>query len=888
MSFVLFPQDIKTNSDIGGKAGALHALQDSRLRVPPWFVITPAAFHASLADAERARWRESVDHTSVQQILQTLEPAPEFLRALADALSRLGSVSDRFAVRSSALGEDGAEHSFAGQLESVLFVRPEQVAARVLQVWRSGFSERIYAYYRENKLPLPPPPPAVIVQRMVNADVAGVAFGADPVSGRRGTRVVGAVFGLGSALVSGDADADTYYINRRGDIVQRNIADKKLAHIMDETAVEGVKAVAVDAAKAARPALADAEVTAVARLVEDASRFFACPQDIEWAIERGELYLLQSRPITSLRNLPDPDAPLTIWDNSNIAESYRGVTKPLTFSFARRSYESVYREFCKLMRVPAAVMMQEDDTFGRMLGHIGGHVYYNLVSWYRVLAMLPGFQVNRRFMEQMMGVKQAMPDEIIAQIAPPASGWAKVRDGLRLVSTVVGLIANHLTLDKTIARFYRRLNAALADPQVPLAHMRADELMSYYRDLERQLLKRWDAPLVNDFFAMIFYGVLRKLATQWCDDRDGTLQNDLLVGEGDIVSAEPAKRIKQMAQIALAHEPLMTLLVNADVKEIERSLIQYPEFNTQYRAYLAKFGDRCLDELKLESPTLHDDPLPVLRSIGHMTRRLQSHPEMRRPQDTQQRERALRQVEDKLRGRRMRAAVFKWVLKHARARVSARENLRFERTRVFGRVRSIFIEFGKRLRDVGVLADARDVFYFQVDEMLGYAEGTAVSNNLSGLAALRSAEFAAYAHGAPPADRFETRGMPYHAHDYRAQTAKVEIDGSTIQGIGCCAGVVKGPVRVVRDPRGVELKEGEILVAERTDPGWIMLFPAAAGLLVEHGSLLSHSAIVAREMGIPAVVALSGVTGWLRDGEWVEMDGRSGAVKRIAPAQVGT
>jgi pyruvate,water dikinase len=431
-----------------------------------------------------------------------------------------------------------------------------------------------------------------------------------------------------------------------------------------------------------------------------------------------------------------------------------------------------------------------------------------------------------------------------------------------------------------IARFYARLNEALADPEVSLAQMRADELLKYYRHLESQLLRQWDAPLVNDFFAMIFYGVLRKLAIKWCDDQDGTLQNDLLVGEGDIISAEPAKRIKQMAQTVLDHPALAELLVSGSVNEIERAMQQSADFNAQYRAYLAKFGDRCLDELKLESPTLYDDPLPVLRSVGHMVKRLQAHPEMLRSGDMQARQRALLHVEQALGSNLWRKLLFNWVLKHARALVSGRENLRFERTRVFGRVRSIFVEFGKRLHDLGLLEQPRDVFYLQVEELLGFVEGNATTTQLNALAKIRKQEFAHYETGEPPADRFETRGMVYHAQRYQAQTPAIEISGDAIQGIGCCPGIVKGKVRVVRDPRGVELQQGEILVAERTDPGWIMLFPAAAGLLVEHGSLLSHSAIVAREMGIPAVVALSGVTNWLRDGDVVEMDGRSGVVKR--------
>jgi pyruvate,water dikinase len=149
--------------------------------------------------------------------------------------------------------------------------------------------------------------------------------------------------------------------------------------------------------------------------------------------------------------------------------------------------------------------------------------------------------------------------------------------------------------------------------------------------------------------------------------------------------------------------------------------------------------------------------------------------------------------------------------------------------------------------------------------------------------AIRKSEFDRYRSEPPPADRFETRGVPYVGHTYQPEAVYVPPTGESLKGIGCCAGIVRGPVRIIRDPRRASVGSGEIIVAQRTDPGWVMIFPGAAGLLVEHGSLLSHSAIVAREMGLPAVVSLSGVTDWLKDEDWVEMDGRSGVVTKIAP-----
>jgi phosphohistidine swiveling domain-containing protein len=788
-------------------------------------------------------------------------------------------------VRSSASDEDSAQHSFAGQLDSFLFVRPEDVPEKVAAVWRSGFSERILAYRRENGLPLLPQPPAVLVQRMVNAEVSGVAFGADPVTGRRGIAVVSALYGLGTALVSGECDADAYHVDREGHILGREIANKRTAHRFDPNGAEGVRAASVPEAQAVTPALKDEQVQAVAALVRETGRCFGRPQDIEWAIEDGRLYLLQSRPITSLGSVADPDGSLNLWDNSNIAESYNGVTTPLTFSFARAIYEGVYRQFCRIMRVPESLIAANDQTFRRMLGLIRGRVYYNLISWYRVLAVLPGFAFNRRFMEQMMGVREPLPEEIVAGLSRASRG-ARLLDGARLLGSFAGLLGNHLFIDKQIAAFYRRLEAALAPPHPALEEMRADELAAYYHELERQLLTRWDAPLVNDFFAMIFHGVLRRLSENWCGDRSGMLPNDLVRGEGGMISAEPARRLSEMAALAARDPALAAVLCDGDLPAALRAVELHPEFRALYRAYLEKFGDRCLEELKLESPTLHDDPLLLLRSAGQLARSpAQTSGSSRPPSATNLSEVAAGQTRKALARHPLRRLVFSWVLRNARARILHRENLRFERTRLFGRVRRIFVEIGRRLHAVDLLEAPRDIFFLQVEEVLAFVEGTSASTDLKSTVTLRKREFDGYRASPAPDDRFETRGVVYSGNTFRNQKPAEVAGGEERSGIGCCPGIVRGPVRVITDPRNAMLQPGSILVAERTDPGWVLLFPAAAGLLVERGSLLSHSAIVAREMGIPAIVSIPGVTGWLKDGDVVELDGGAGVVRRVAASQ---
>lgn len=855
---------------MGGKAKALAALQGAKMPIPAWFVLSPDALNDSLNPSQR----QSLGEGEVASIIANLQTSAAVQQELTEALTELFGQGTVFAVRSSASDEDGSYHSFAGQLESFLFVQAENVPQKVAEVWRSGFSDRILAYRRENNLG-PPRPPAVLIQEMVNAEVSGVAFGADPVTGQRGVAVVTAVYGLGTSLVSGECDADTFHVNRQGKIIKRQIADKKLAHVCENGEVTARE---VPESQGKEPALTDTQIQEIALLVRRVGKHFGRPQDIEWAIAEGHLYLLQSRPITGLTQLADPDGVLNLWDNSNIVESYGGVTTPLTFSFASRVYAEVYRQFCRLMGVPAGAIAANSRVFAQMLGLIRGRVYYNLLSWYRVLALLPGFTVNRQFMEQMMGVKEGLPAEILTELSQ--KNWGdRLSDGIRLFSTVVGLVANLIMLPRQIKSFYLRLDKALSP--MDLEELRADELAAYYYDLERQLLTRWDAPLVNDFFAMIFYGVLRKLTVKWCDDPKETLQNDLIGGEGGMISAEPAKRVKEMAKIAAEKPAFVERLCDGDLHSILSAIEQFPQFQEQYQAYLDKFGDRCLGELKLESFTLHDDPLPLLHSVGQLatsTEKLNAT-----SMEPALRSQAEARVKETLSSQPWKHMLFNWVLENARQRVRDRENLRFERTRLFGRVRRIFLEIGQRFHSLDILAHPRDIFYLEVPEIIGFIQGTATCTNLKGLVALKQAEFASYRQGEQPGDRFETRGIVHQGNSFQSPAAAQILDPTLayLQGIGCCPGLVKARVRVIKDPVGVTLEKGFILVAERTDPGWIMLFPAASGLLVERGSLLSHSAIVAREMGIPAIVSIAGVTNWLKDGDWVEMDGSTGIVRRL-------
>lgn len=820
----------------GGKGAALAKL-DATFPVPAFFVIAAEAFDQ---DGLKVDAREDVN------------------RGLAALASQGGA--GRLAVRSSGREEDGAASAHAGQFETELNVAPDDVAAAAHRVWRSGFSETLAQYRRAHGLSGEPQPPAVVVQVMVEARVAGVAFSADPVSSDRSVVVISAIAGLADRLVGGEADGDSYRIGADGVTLA--------AELVGDT-----------------PVLGQAERIEVAAMARRAATHFGSPQDIEWAFDARGLHMLQSRPITTLGGVErDPllsspvqrEEPrgqsaeeLTIWDNSNIVESYPGVTSPLTFSFARYVYSHVYQAFSRLMGVPAADVDEHRAVFENMLGRVDGRVYYNLLNWYRALALFPGFKANRKFMEGMMGLSEALPEEMASRIAPPStSGWERFVDNLKLARVGLVLIWHEVRVKETIREFYARLNEALAKPDGEIDAMQPTQLAAEYRLLERRLLAKWDAPLVNDFLCMIAFGAAQKSMTKWAGDEGVAYLSAALMGQGDIVSAEPAKMIRAMGAMVRDRPDVVARFAAGDRKAVDAA----PELRAAFDCYIGKFGDRCTQELKLESRTLHEDPTQVLMAVAAAA-------PARGAEAVQEPKQDLHVLIPDF-GKRMLA---RWLVDWARARVRDRENLRFERTRLFGRVRRIFLALGARLRAAGALEQPRDVFNLTVEELLGAVEGAGITQDLKALARLRAAEHAGQIARPDPPERFSVSGA--HVTGVAGLTAQAVVageDGETRKGLGCCKGVVTAKVRVIDDPRVEALGAGEILVARHTDPGWIAVFANAAGVVAERGSLLSHSAIVAREMGVPCVVSLKGVTQWLKTGDTVRLDGGAGTVERVS------
>jgi len=879
---------------LGGKAANLARLTREQLPVPRWWVLTTEAFTLllesnDLREAIEARLAQvdvEADPAAVELIAQEIQrqvlaaEIPAVLREqIATALA--GHEEVHFAVRSSVLGEDAQGASFAGQMDSYLFQRGlDAIYQSLLQVAASAFNARALQYRVAKGIALSDIRAAVIVQEMVEGEVSGVMFTANPVTGSRRHALISAAWGVGEGIVSGLCNTDEYNVGLFDDEIQVQLADKDIAVRFDRASGRGTQECEVAEEQRQARALDDRQVLRLRDLGQSIATQLRFPQDIEWTLHGDNFYILQTRPVTRLPAPTQPTGKRVVFDNSNIQESYCGVTTPLTFSFANRAYATVYEQTMRLLGVSDQGIEDHRDMLDNMLGLVHGRVYYNINNWYRGLLLLPSFQSNKADMERMMGLTDPV-DLIQDQELSLREKLAKLPQILR---ALFHLMRGFRRMDSLVAEFRQMFDQAYRSlPREQLHCFSVGELIEQVRRLDRELLQRWTTPIINDFYVMMMNGRVHRALVAAGFEQSEVLQNNLLSGEEGIESTEPTKLLLRMCAYVRTQPALRELIEQADnASMLGRVQVWDADFHKQCLHYIEQYGDRTMGELKLESVTLRQDPsflFAILKnylSRPDLTLETLAANEARYRQQAEQD--AFGAIGSKLGARKLRT--FKKHLGQLRAAIRNRENMRLARTRMFGLYRELFLEIGEQLAMDSTLEQPRDIFYLSLEELYALNDGRAVQTDLKSLVSARQAEFASYESRDLP-HHFWTWGMVYRHNDFSyPHTPEVQAEGS-IRGIGCYPGVVEEKVRLIFSPQDELSLNGQILCTVRTDPGWAPLFPTAGGILVERGSTLSHSAVVARELGIPAIVGIPGITSLLQNGERVRMDGAAGTIERL-------
>ncbi|MGC5170973.1 phosphoenolpyruvate synthase [Microbacterium sp. DT81.1] len=863
----------------GAKAAGLQALQRSGERVPPWSVLGTDIF-AEFVDrahlAELIAGLDSAPEAALAEIRSRILAAPlgpELSRLLAAAHERAGG--GRVAVRSSGLDEDGDADSYAGQFSTVLNVTTGLESA-VRVCWASAFSDQLASYRLARGRSVSAAGIAVVVQAMVAADISGVVFSADPITGDRRRLLVSTVYGLGEGLVEGLVDADLLVIDRARRLVLETVVGEK-ANRRDAADGDGITTSTVPDADRVVAAL---DGTTADRIVETAlrqERRLGRPVDIEFAVADGNLWVLQCRPITAL-----PPAPLLgakertepgarrIWDNSNIIESFNGVTSPLTATTAAEVYGRVYLEYARSLRVPPAQLRQMSRWTPAMLGIFHGRVYYNLLHWYRMVGIAPGYPLNRRVLEVALGVGEPLAAAEARRLHPFVFRSPVHRLVSRTVTTVV--YARRLAgIDRMMERFTQDFARAYDDfDRDDLDSVAGDELYRRYRAAVDDLVKRWGPMMVLDAILLTLSGAMYALTKAWLPRAPEWLMYAVVNPGLNVESAEPALAMRELARSVRDDPELADFLAATPPAEAYEALARsrWTAFARAVDQYIGRFGYRSVDELKLEVPDLREEPASLFLMLRSATADapLTAGPD------------ADVYLDEHLRG--IRRTLYERLRRKTSRAVGHRETLRFRRTRAFGMVKRTLRALGRDLVARGVIDEFADVFLLTVDELRDAYEGAPNGPSYRHLVAARRAAQSRDALLVAPA-RFVTSGDDFGAPALAEQgwvpvaATKAATLGAVLVGVPSAAGIVRGTAVVVTEPADIA---GGILVAYRTDPGWVAILPSARALVIERGSPLTHLAIVARELGVPTVVQLPDASTLIRTGMQIEVDGAAGTV----------
>jgi len=893
--------DIPSIEQVGGKARNLTIMQRNGILVPDFFVLTTAFFEKFAINEDILEKIDVQLHSSVssleavnkisetlQQLIFSTSFSDDLHKEIKAALSAVSTGSENcFSVRSSAVDEDGKKFSFAGQLESFLYVEPGEILFSCIQkCFASAFSERVMAYRFHNNLPFNKVRPAVVIQKMIFGEISGVMFTGNPLNNNPDQTLINATYGIGEGIVSGELDSDMWVVDEQNTLVKKQITVKNEQIVFCAAKGSGTVKEDVAGPLQKKESLSDEtilELTTAGRKIEQI--FGSIPQDIEFCIKKNQLYFLQSRPVTTLSHI-DKSSVKTIFDNSNIVESFPGTTSPLTFSFASMVYDQVYRQFYQMMGTPDSRIKSMASTFRNMLASIDGGIFYNLNSWYATVQLLPGYNLNQRFMENMMGVKSSVNIEKVSSLTFREKYLFEIP--LLLVSAGK-LVFYMLTIKRAIGKFIQNFYKVTDDYlNEDFAEYTNHQLAEVYDELFMEILFKWKAPITNDFKTMIFFGILGKMIKNLDIPHSDSLQNDLLIAQGDIASIRPTREIIKITDWIRKDGSLTEVFKKNSEKELISLILvgedeQYNLIREKIKKYISEFGARSMYELKLEVDSIKEDPTFLFTLLKNYLNNKPVDLNSLIHKEEKKRAKAEEIVFDKFSG--LKKHFFCWILKHTRMAIEDREELRFLRTKIFGIIRSLFTRIGRNFEKDGLISSYRDIFFLRTDEILELIEGRSIDKrSIRKRILLRKKDFSEnekkehlermYFYGSIYNDRF----VEILSDSEVAMADELE-DPDLFQGVACSPGVVQNKIKIIHSPHDATLNM-EILVAKRTDPGWVPLFPSISGLIIERGSVLSHSAVVAREMGIPTIVGLRNITEKLKDNDIVRMDGSTGLVKR--------
>ena len=855
---------------VGGKAANLGELIGAGFPVPPGFCITTAAYQQVAADAfdVEAPDPDSLAERARTGILTTPVPA-DVAETVVRAYHALGD-DVPVAVRSSATAEDLPWASFAGQQDTFLnVVGAPAVLDAVRRCWASLWTDRAVSYRATNGIDHATVRLAVVVQQMIDPQVAGVLFTADPVTGHRGHTVIDASPGLGEAVVSGAVNPDHFTIDSAsGAVVERRLGDKRLAvRSLPGGGTEQV-GLAVDAEQSC---LRDAQISALTALGQRVAKYFGVPQDIEWALDAaGAVWLTQARPITTLYPLPRRlDEGLHVYLCVSLAQ---GLTRPMTPMgiaaarlFASRGSELLF-----------GVAVADPLVGPAVFAEAGGRPFVDVAPVLRS-------RVGRVLVPRILDVMEARSAVVLRKLYDDSrltvrstSWWPFVRRVLAVavryripLHVAQGLIwpaAERRRVDLVGRRLHTQLT-------MPAGASAAQRLAHAQRLLHVAVVPIMPTVVPAAGAGFLALALAGKLARK--DIKPGEL-GEVLRGLPHNVTTEMDLELWALAARIRADAPAAAALYEVAPAALAHRYASRdlpPLLQQGLAEFLSRHGHHAVAEIDLGMPRWSDDPTYVLGVLANYLRLddPDQAPDVQFSRASRVAQAAASRVVARVRRRsRSRAAVVRFALSRVRELAGLRETHKDYLVRVLAHVRQQLAAVGAELAENGTLAQPEDIFFLD----LGRARAALAGADQREVVAQRREQY----------DReLRRRQVPRIMLSDGTQPETLaapgqQLAGGQLAGTPASAGTVTATARVILDPVAARLEPGEILVAPSTDPGWTPLFLTAGGLVMEMGGANSHGAVVAREYGIPAVVGVPDATERITNGQRITVEGAAGRI----------
>ena len=890
-------QDI---AQVGGKAMSLARLTRSGFQVPPGFIVSTAAqgafFAAHSLDAGIAGLLADLDYDDLArlesvtaQIRAQIEaqPLPAALAAaIGDSYAQWGP-DCYVAVRSSGTAEDLAEASFAGLHDTYLDVRgSDAVLAAVRRCWASMWTARATAYRQRGGFDHATSRIAVVVQRMIAAEVAGVMFTANPLNRRTDEVVLNASWGLGEGVVSGILTPDTFVVAIEDLAIKQQILGDKAVQVVRAASGTGTETRDTPHALREIPCLAADKVRALAALGREVMEHYdGLPQDIEWAFAGGELYVLQSRHITGVEFTWDedvdawhsaPELPDTVWAHTWAEQFLTGGVTPLFSSLWAWACEKNWTYFAKLYGF-------DELTDVRWFK-------YRRATWY--------FNCDAEKIWQQRMWPAALRD--LTNI-PPAWQNDYARDETSLLAVGRMWLRLHVTEPKHGLFGWFRNTYSWIDGRIPLAKGPSDAELRTLSDRSLRRQCEHSVTIISDFFETLWpgfswiasacFGLLQSLLGKWYGGDTSRVFQELIAGIPDTALVRETQDLWRLVD-ALKAAPKVRECLNAhEDASFFGALKGFDEgraFLALHARYVETHGHRGHPDRDIYYKRRAEDPtidFLALRSLQHADDT--SRPEQIEARLVARREAATNEVVQCLIKQPfggIKTEIFKAVLGYTLRFLKFRDDERYFLDRMTLQMKRSFAELGRRLHERGILDGPEDFFFLARHELYAVADRCAAGPLVRAKVAGRRAVF----------ERRNARQE--HTVTYFQGDTVLELEhrngppppeDGVLCGLGTSRGEVSGRARVVRSMLEIgRVAKDDILVCNSTDPGWMPVFPLIKGLVLETGGMLAHGACLSREYGLPAV-QLRNAIALIDDGAQIRINGDSGTihvVKEVAQA----